>query len=405
MKVATDPSELVWEAKIYSRLNHNNILKAECASEDGTKLVLEYYGNGDLWDKNFSDSDIKFIAVHLISAVSYMHLQNISHFDIKPDNILANDHKIALADFGLAQLSDQIVHGLGTPHFAAPEVRRCMKLGRFCDLSQIGPAADWFSVGTSLLTIMYPDYGAMSTGNFQRVVDNYLFPSSMDPEFEQLLKVMLQSKPENRNFSSRHQISLLTNLPYFAGVRWDEILDPRLLSTPFPNILRTPSLGIPSDPMSVDMTSIHEPIPMDLDTADLSIDDYPNIDSEYRVKRVLQSHKRLLQSRVPRIRTIRQQDHQKKRTKLQIIDNPNNPLSSMYVPKLAPPEEDSPVYIPRERRQPMYVPHGNQRIIYKDERDSNIYLQDMHNSFDVCSILATGIVVMGAATMVDWFCF
>jgi serine/threonine protein kinase len=64
-----------------------------------------------------------------LSAVAYLHSQNIRHKDIKPSNILLSRSRLWLSDFGLARdffnLSDSGTDGgAGTVRYKAPEVNQ-----------------------------------------------------------------------------------------------------------------------------------------------------------------------------------------------------------------------------------------------------------------------------------------
>lgn len=83
----------------------------------------------------------------LLSAVKYMHENNVVHRDIKPDNILLvtamHPLRAKLTDFGLANFvgaqpltkdKHQRLSGVGTIQFAAPEVLRSDTYGLSADL-------------------------------------------------------------------------------------------------------------------------------------------------------------------------------------------------------------------------------------------------------------------------------
>ena len=70
---------------------------------------------------------IKKIFRVIVNSINYCHNINISHCDIKFDNILVNkSHEIKIIDFGFAvkrQKSDDLVsHFCGTPAFMCPEI-------------------------------------------------------------------------------------------------------------------------------------------------------------------------------------------------------------------------------------------------------------------------------------------
>ena len=67
----------------------------------------------------------RFLFCQMLLGVAYLHQRNISHGDIKPDNLLFDDeYNIKLADFGCVRLDgEQTYHGHGgTPLYMAPEL-------------------------------------------------------------------------------------------------------------------------------------------------------------------------------------------------------------------------------------------------------------------------------------------
>ena len=65
----------------------------------------------------------------LLSAVKYLHDQNICHRDLKPENVLFkredDDTQIKIIDFGLSKrlkAGERMRKKLGTPYYLAPEI-------------------------------------------------------------------------------------------------------------------------------------------------------------------------------------------------------------------------------------------------------------------------------------------
>lgn len=124
--------ELRREAQHAAQLQHPNIVVVH---EMGEALGLIYYAMQLVRGRSLSqqlDSDGKFTPVRaarllrsITEAVDYAHGMGMLHLDLKPGNILLNDHDMPLvADFGLARRVEQapVTDAVrGTPSYMAPE--------------------------------------------------------------------------------------------------------------------------------------------------------------------------------------------------------------------------------------------------------------------------------------------
>jgi len=130
------------EVSIIGRIHHLNLVRLKGFCADGTHrlLVYEYMSNNSLdkwifkktkselflldWDTRFS------IALGTAKGLAYLHQEcdsKIVHCDIKPENVLLDDHFIAkVSDFGLAKLMNREQSHVfttlrGTRGYLAPE--------------------------------------------------------------------------------------------------------------------------------------------------------------------------------------------------------------------------------------------------------------------------------------------
>jgi len=141
-KLKADAEEFINEVASIGRTNHINVVTLLGFCYDGQKqaLLYDFMPNGSLekfvygkvnhqslsWDKLFE------IAVGIARGLEYLHRgcnTRILHFDIKPHNILLDEHFCPkISDFGLAKLcpqKDSIVsmsEARGTVGYIAPEV-------------------------------------------------------------------------------------------------------------------------------------------------------------------------------------------------------------------------------------------------------------------------------------------
>lgn len=139
------------ESKKISSLNHPNIIKINYATYDDEYIyiTMPYYRKGSLnhilENKNLTVREIIRYSLDFLSALYYVHDNNLIHCDIKPNNILINDNNQAiLSDFGSALELDESGFGrLKNVYYKhiAPEQ---------CFTSTINKKVDIYQVGTTL---------------------------------------------------------------------------------------------------------------------------------------------------------------------------------------------------------------------------------------------------------------
>ena len=95
--------------------NHPNITQVKEVWEWNNVcfLVLEYCSGGELFHyflgrKHLTESEVSAIMKQLLSALAYLHSQNIIHGEIKPENFMlatkeGPQHGVKIIDFGLTK--------------------------------------------------------------------------------------------------------------------------------------------------------------------------------------------------------------------------------------------------------------------------------------------------------------
>lgn len=124
------------ELKIMKDLKHPNIVDyIDCQTHHNwIYIIMEYVPCGELAKelqdrKNLPEYEVQQIAKQIMRALDYLHKRNITHRDIKPDNILIASRDplvVKLSDFGLSKcVNDQetfLKTFCGTLLYCAPEV-------------------------------------------------------------------------------------------------------------------------------------------------------------------------------------------------------------------------------------------------------------------------------------------
>jgi non-specific serine/threonine protein kinase len=149
-------------------------------------IVLEYVGNGSLFDyiqskKQIKEEIVRRIFMQLLSVLQYLHeVKNIIHRDLKPQNIMLDENfNIRLIDFGLSiclrASYDVPPRQCGSPYYIAPEMI----------LEQPHTyKSDLWSAGN----ILY----VMISGS----------PTFLENSLESLFRLIIKNEPDYSNFSS-----------------------------------------------------------------------------------------------------------------------------------------------------------------------------------------------------------
>ncbi|PON59922.1 S-receptor-like serine/threonine-protein kinase [Parasponia andersonii] len=144
------------EVSIIGNINHKNLVKlwGFCAQNEHKLLVYDYFENGSLDKFLFSDSSKRLglnqrfdIAIGTAKGLSYLHeecLEWVLHCDVKPQNILLDDHlEPKVADFGMSKLFKDIYdvgfsRVRGTRGYLAPEWMMNMNIDSKADVYSYG---------------------------------------------------------------------------------------------------------------------------------------------------------------------------------------------------------------------------------------------------------------------------
>jgi calcium-dependent protein kinase len=134
-----DKAAFANELELSAFMDHPNITNLYETFEDWLNiyLVMEICYGGEMFDKiyeegSFSEREASYLLRQILSAVYYMHSNNIAHRDLKPENFLLTEDKVPIMqntlkviDFGIAKRYTPGVPMktmVGTVYYVAPEV-------------------------------------------------------------------------------------------------------------------------------------------------------------------------------------------------------------------------------------------------------------------------------------------
>ncbi|XP_060621119.2 serine/threonine-protein kinase 32A isoform X1 [Anolis sagrei] len=203
--------------------------------EEDMFMVVDLLLGGDLrfhlqQNVRFQEDTVKLFICELALALDYLQSKNIIHRDIKPDNILLDEHgHVHITDFNIATVLKkdmQVTTIAGTKPYMAPEM--------FSSMKPIGYsyAVDWWSLGITAYELLRGrrPYHIRSSTAANEVAHVFktatvMYPAAWSKDMVSLIKKLLEITAEER-FS---QLSDIQDFAYLADINWDAVLQKRII--------------------------------------------------------------------------------------------------------------------------------------------------------------------------------
>ncbi|KAK1119343.1 G protein-coupled receptor kinase 1 [Melipona bicolor] len=193
-------------------------------------FILDLMNGGDLHyhlsqHGVFNEREMKFYAAEVILGLEHMHRRYIVYRDLKPANILLDEHgHVRISDLGLAcDFSKKKPHAsVGTHGYMAPEV---LSKGVTYDSS-----ADWFSFGCMLHKLLkgHSPFRQHKTKDKHEIdhmtlTKNVELPETFSRDLRSLLEGLLQRDINNRLGCRGGGADELKEHPFFSGIDWQQV--------------------------------------------------------------------------------------------------------------------------------------------------------------------------------------
>ncbi|KAF0515144.1 kinase-like protein [Gigaspora margarita] len=146
--------KFIRELDCVRQMDHNNIVKffGITTCETNFMMVLQFANGGNLRDflktkqnnglYKISWTELTTIAIEITGGLAYLHSKNIIHRDLHSKNVLVDDGKALIADFGIAkQLNDSISFSstiAGMPAYTDPRYLQHGDIDKKVDIYSLG---------------------------------------------------------------------------------------------------------------------------------------------------------------------------------------------------------------------------------------------------------------------------
>jgi serine/threonine protein kinase len=136
------------EGRMLLQFTHPHIVRGYELLEDPELVLVMETLDGETLEHmidrtpgGFEPGEVAWLALHLSSALRYLHRHGVLHLDLKPANVIADGGRAKLIDLSLARPPGRYRPGLGTWCYLSPE----QAAG-----DRVGPAADVWGLGVVL---------------------------------------------------------------------------------------------------------------------------------------------------------------------------------------------------------------------------------------------------------------
>ena len=198
------------EISIQSSITHPNIVKLYYSSQDNINyyMVMEYKSGGNLYKYmktkgRLNEKEAFYYFIQICSAIYFLHKNNITHRDIKLENILLDNNKknIYLCDFGWSTdiSGRQRKTFCGTYEYMSPEIINNKEYGKGSDIWALGILLYEMLHGYSPF---HPNM-RIARNPIEEIIYNirkgkYLINNKISSECSDLIKKLLTPEEKNR---------------------------------------------------------------------------------------------------------------------------------------------------------------------------------------------------------------
>ena len=235
------------ELEIIEKLHHPYICRMlyKVQYNEDWYIVFEYLSGKQFFDNeeiDFTEAKNKKFFCQILSAIEYLHKNNIVHRDIKLENILFDDNEDAkLIDFGLSKYiknNELLSDKPGSEIYTAPEIL-------LTDDKYDGFLADIWSLGICFYAMKFFIFPFLNENynSYSECLKNekLTFPEDRkaSPQFKDLIKRILEKDPKKR-----------ITLEQIKQHPWVHSLD-------F-NFLKSPGINLTQDVIPIDLEIVRE---------------------------------------------------------------------------------------------------------------------------------------------------
>ncbi len=251
------------EARTSAKLEHPNIIPIYRVGKSGRVIyfVMKFLRGKPLSSVlaargSLPPAEIRRILVDVARALAYAHKKEIVHRDIKPDNIMFDEHGHAVVtDFGIAKAASGgkltgTGMSIGTPHYMSPEQAKAQPLDGRSDLYSLGVVAYQCLTGG----VPFDGEDSFSIG-YKHIMEEIPTPALENPEKRQLFEIIrkiMAKLPQHRFQNADELIGVLEggrSVSFTTDATQAMPSMSRMASsptTPLPRASGRPQAGVPS---------------------------------------------------------------------------------------------------------------------------------------------------------------
>ncbi len=215
------------EARTAAQLEHPNIIPIYRVGKSGRVIyfVMKYLRGGSLSRvmherKRLDPPEIRKLLLDVGSALGYAHKRGIVHRDVKPDNVMFDEHGLCIVtDFGIAKAGTKsrltgTGMAIGTPHYMSPEQARAQNIDGRSDLYSLGIVAYQALVGE----LPYDGEDSFAIG-YKHIMEPIPVPLLDTPDERRLFEVikrLMMKDPFDRFQAAEDLVAALSGQPQAA---------------------------------------------------------------------------------------------------------------------------------------------------------------------------------------------